>query len=376
LKKTYYFDYSATTPVKEEVILEMMPYFKEKFGNPSSNYKIGREARKGIEHARSQVSKAINSEKSEIYFTSCGSESNNLALKGIAKANIGKGKHIITSSFEHPSVLNTCKSLEKEGFEITYIKPDKEGIIATEKIKNAIKSNTVLISIMLVNNEIGTIQPIKEIGKIAKEHNIIFHTDAVQAVGHVRIDVKEMNIDSLSLSAHKFFGPKGVGALYVRDWVKFDKIQDGGHQENDKRAGTENVASIVGLGKAIEIATDNIEKHNELIRRNRDFFINEIEIKFKNIKVNGNRIKKVPGNANILFLGKNSQKILAKLDEAGICASAGSACSSGSSEPSHVLKAIGLTDEEANSSIRFCFGEDTSIEDIKYLIKMLDLKNY
>ena len=249
-----YFDHAATTAVKAEVLREMVPYFSLNYGNPSSLYSVGRNNKRAIEKAREKVAFVLNSKPKEIYFTGCGSESDNLAIKGVAKANIEKGKHIITSKIEHPAVLNTCKSLEKEGFEVTYLNVNEDGIIDLEELKSNIREDTILITIMFANNEIGSIQPIKEIGKIAKENNIIFHTDCVQGVGNEKVNVEEMNIDMLSLSAHKFYGPKGVGALYIREGTNFEKIQDGGHQEKNKRAGTENVAGIVGLGKAIEIA--------------------------------------------------------------------------------------------------------------------------
>ena len=247
MKKIKYFDHAATTPVKEEVLKEMLPYFSLKFGNGSSVYNIGRESKRAIESAREKVAMALGSKQNEIYFTSCGSESDNIAIKGIAYANKNKGNHIITTKIEHPAVLNTCKALEKEGFRITYLNVDKNGVISLEELEKAINDKTILISIMFANNEIGTIEPIKEVGLIAKKHNILFHTDAVQAIGNIKINVDELNIDLLSISAHKFYGPKGIGALYVRNGVEFNKLQDGGHQEKDKRAGTENVAGIVGI---------------------------------------------------------------------------------------------------------------------------------
>ena len=264
--KTIYLDNNATTKTDEEVVKAMLPYLLENYGNPSSIYKIGRDTRKAVEEAREKVAKALNCEVNEIYFTSGGSESDNTAIKGIAHSYKNKGNHIITSKIEHPAVLETCKELEKEGFEVSYIGVDENGIINLKELEASIKPSTILISVMFANNEIGTIQPIKEIGKIAKENNIYFHTDAVQAVGNLKIDVKELNLDSLSLSAHKFYGPKGVGALYVKKGVKFNKFISGGHQEKNKRAGTENVAGIVGLGKAIELAYQDLDKHNEKIR--------------------------------------------------------------------------------------------------------------
>ncbi len=342
-----YCDHAATTPVKEEVLKEMLPYFSINYGNPSSIYSIGRRSKKAIDKAREKVAQAIGANEKEIYFTSCGSEADNLAIKGIAKANIKKGKHIITSKIEHPAVLNSCKSLEKEGYEITYLNVDENGFIDLEQLKNSIKDETILITIMFANNEIGTIQPIKEISKIAKEHNIIFHTDAVQAVGNVKINVNDLGIDLLSLSAHKFYGPKGVGALFVKEGINFEKIQDGGHQEKNKRAGTENVAGIVGLGKAIELSNQNIENYNSKLLKLRNYFFKEITTKFENVKINGDLKQRLPGNINISFPNIDGEELLLKMDSLNICASAGSACSSGSLEPSHVLLAIGLDSKYA-----------------------------
>lgn len=342
-----YCDHSATTPVKEEVLKEMLPYFSANYGNASSIYSIGRRSKKAIDASRLKVAKAIGANESEIYFTSCGSESDNLALKGVAKAYAGKGKHIITSKIEHPAILNTCKALEKDGYEITYLNVHENGIVDLEQLKNSIKENTILISIMFANNEIGTIQPIKEISNIAKQANVLFHTDAVQAVGNIRIDVRELGIDLLSMSAHKFYGPKGVGALYVRKGVDFEKIQDGGHQENNKRAGTENVAGIVGIGRAIEIANQNIDNYNSKLLKLRNYFIDEIKKRYPECKINGDLKNRLPGNINVSFPNIDGEELLLKLDEMNICASAGSACSSGSLEPSHVLMAIGLESKYA-----------------------------
>lgn len=326
--KIRYFDHSATTSVREEVLKEMIPYFTIQYGNASSIYGIGRISKKAIEIARERIARAINSKVKEIYFTSCGSEADNLAIKGIAYANSKKGKHIITSKIEHPAVLETCRTLEKQGFEITYLNVDKDGFISLEELENSIKQDTILISIMFANNEIGTIEPIREIGQIAKKHQILFHTDSVQAIGNVKIDVDEMNIDLLSMSSHKFYGPKGVGALYVREGVEFERIQDGGHQEKNKRAGTENVAGIVGMGKAIEIAEKNLREYNEKLTNLRDYYLSKIEQKIPKIKINGHKTKRLPGNANISFENVDGQQLLLKLDELGICASTGSACSS------------------------------------------------
>lgn len=371
INKIVYFDHAATTGVREEVLKEMIPFFHQNFGNPSSVYSIGRKNRKVIEEAREKVAKVIVANPEEVYFTSCGSESDNLAIKGIAYANRKKGNHIITSKIEHPAVLNTCKSLEKEGYEVTYLDVDSDGMISISNLKSSIKDTTILISIMFANNEIGTIQPIEEIGDIAKAYHIYFHTDAVQAIGNVKINVKNMNIDLLSMSAHKFYGPKGVGALYVKTGVEFDKIQDGGHQEKNKRAGTENVAGIVGLGKAIELAYLEFDKNNETLRTLRDYYITKVENIIPYIKRNGHRIKRLPGNANISFMHVNGESLLMSLDAKGICASAGSACSSGSLDPSHVLMAIGLTEQLANGSLRVTFGIENTKEEVDYMVESL-----
>lgn len=369
--KIRYFDHAATTKVNEEVVKEMIPYFGMEYGNPSSLYSIGRKAKKAVEEARNKVARAINANSKDIYFTACGSESDNLAIKGIAYANKEKGNHIITSKIEHHAVLNTCKTLEKQGFKITYLNVDEDGIISLEELKNSITKDTILITIMYANNEIGTIQPIKEIGKIAKENNIIFHTDSVQAIGNVRIDVQELNIDALSMSAHKFYGPKGVGALYVKQGVKFEKIQDGGHQERNKRAGTENVAGIVGLGKAIEKIYENFDEYNEKLTNLRDYYIKRVEEEIPYIKLNGHRTNRLPGNANISFKFIEGEALLLNLDFKGICASTGSACASGSMNPSHVLLAIGLPHEIAHGSLRITIGEENTKEDIDYLVDCL-----
>ena len=369
--KIRYFDHAATTAVKEEVLREMIPYFSLNYGNPSSLYSIGRNAKKAMEQARSKVANCIGADPNEIYFTGCGSESDNTVIKGIARAYKEKGNHIITTKIEHPAILNTCETIEKEGFKITYLSVDNNGEISLEELENAITNETILISIMFANNEIGTIQPIKEIGNIAKKHNIIFHTDAVQAVGNVRIDVKDMNIDMLSMSAHKFYGPKGVGALYVRSGIEFQKFQDGGHQERDKRAGTENVAGIVGLGKAIELAYRNFDEYNKKLIGLRDYCISQIKEKIPEAKLNGHEIRRLPGNINMLFESADAEALLWKLDKKGICISTGSACSSGKAAPSHVLMSIGLSKKLANGSIRITLGDDNTKEDIDYLVESL-----
>ena len=370
--KEIYFDHSATTAVKREVLNEMIPYFNLEYGNPSSLYYIGREAKRAIECARRKVARAINCCEEEVYFTSCGSESDNLAIKGFAYANRCRGNHIITSKIEHPAVLNTCKNLEHKGFRVTYLNVDENGFIDINQLKRNICNDTILISIMMANNELGTIQNIQEIGRIAHCNNIVFHTDAVQAVGNIKIDVQSMNVDMLSMSAHKFYGPKGVGALYVRKGINFERIQDGGHQEKNKRSGTENVAEIVALGKACKIAEKNMEKYQNKLQNLRNYCLEKMKKSFPNIHINGTMEKRLPGNINISFEGQNATEILYKLDEMGICASGGSACSSGDNSPSHVLTAIGLPSELAKGAIRFTFGDFNTKDDVDYLVKMLE----
>ncbi len=369
--KHIYLDNSATTRLDDEVLKEMMPYLTEEYGNASSIYKLGRNTRNAVETAREKIAKAINAEPDEIYFTSGGTESDNTTIRGIAYNNKKKGNHIITSKIEHPAILETCKQLEKEGFEITYLNVDKNGIIDFEQLKNSIKETTILISIMFANNEIGTLQPIKEIGTIARENNIYFHTDSVQAVGSIKIDVKKMNIDSLSMSAHKFYGPKGIGALYIKKGITFQKFMNGGHQERNKRAGTENVPAIVGMGKAIEIAYRDLEKHTKQIKELRDYYINQVKEKIPYIKINGDMEKRLPGNSNISFRFIEGEGLLLNLDLKGICASSGSACTSGSLDPSHVLLAIGLPHEIAHGSLRISIGKYNTKEEIDYLVENL-----
>ena len=371
MSKIIYLDHGATTAVDERVLNKMIPYFNISYGNPSSMYGIGRQNKMVIEIARQEVAKVINCNPKEIYFTSCGSESDNLALKGIMYANKEKGKHIITSKVEHPAIMNTCATLKRQGFDITYLNVDKEGFVKLDELRNAIRNDTVLISIMFANNEIGTIQNIMEISKIAKENNIIFHTDAVQAVGNIKIDVQKLGVDSLSMSAHKFYGPKGVGALYVRKDINIERIQDGGHQEKGMRSGTENVAGIVGLAEALKMAYKELDENNKKILENRNYFIEKIKENFKETTINGNLEHRLPGNINVTFKGKDSLEILLKLDEYGICASSGSACSTGGDKPSHVLTAIGLSPEEAFSTIRFSLGKENIKEDIDYTISIL-----
>ncbi len=368
---TIYLDNNATTKTDEEVVKAMMPYLLESYGNPSSIYKIGRENKKAVEDSREKIAKILNCNPSEIYFTSGGSESDNTAIRGIAYSYKNKGNHIITSKIEHPAVLETCKQLAKEGFEVTYIGVNENGIVDLEELKKSIKPTTTLITIMFANNEIGTLQPIKEIGKIAKEQNIIFHTDAVQAVGSVKINVKELNVDSLSLSAHKFYGPKGIGVLYVKKGIQFNKFINGGHQERNKRAGTENVAGIVGLAKAMELSYQNLEEHNNKIKKLRDYYVEQVKEKIPYIKINGDMEKRLPGNSNISFRFIEGEGLLLNLDLKGICASSGSACTSGSLDPSHVLLAIGLPHEIAHGSLRVSIGKYNTKEEIDYVVESL-----
>ena len=366
-----YFDNSATTRVKDEVFKEMIPYLSIEYGNPSSLYSIGRSAKRAISEARRRVASLINCSPEEIYFTSCGSESDNTALKGIAYANKEKGNHIITSKIEHPAILNSCKNLENKGFKISYIDVDKDGMLNLEKLESEITDQTILISIMYANNEIGTIEPIKEITQIAHSHGIIFHTDAVQAVGNIPIDVRKMNIDMLSLSGHKLYAPKGIGALYVKSGIEFERFMDGGHQEKNKRSGTENVAEIVALGKACQIAEKNIEQYQQKLKNLRDYCLKKIQEKIPDIHINGTMERRLPGNINISFKDLNSGELLLRLDEVGICASGGSACSSKEASPSHVLTAIGLPSELSKGALRLTFGDYNSIEDVDYLVENL-----
>ena len=369
--KIRYFDHAATTAVAEEVKDEMLPYFTENYGNASALYDLGKKSKEAINIARGRVARAINAKPNEIYFTSCGTESDNLILKGIAKAYRNKGNHIITSKIEHPAILNSCRSLEKEGVRVTYLNVDKNGFVDLRELEKAINKDTILISIMMANNEIGTIEPVKEIAEIAHINNVIFHTDAVQAIGNIKIDVKKLGIDAISMSAHKFYGPKGVGVLYVDENINFVPIQNGGHQEDDKRAGTENVAGIVGLGKAIEIANQGIEEYNNKLLNLRNYFLERIRV-IPYTKINGDLDKRLSGNINISFLGVDNRDIMKELNKKGICVSAGSACSSGFIRTSHVLSAIGLSEGIARGTIRITFGRENTKEDIDYLVDTLE----
>ena len=371
MENTVYLDYAATTYVKPEVLEEMLPYFTQKFGNPSSFYSISRENRMAIDKARAQVAKALNCDVNEVYFTGGGSEADNWAIKGIASAHKNKGNHIITTKIEHHAVLHTCQYLEKHGFEVTYLDVDDKGLVNLEELKNAITDKTILVSIMFANNEIGTIEPIKQIGEICRERKIFFHTDAVQAVGNVAIDVKDMNIDLLSLAGHKIYGPKGVGVLYIRKGIKIDNLIHGGSQERNRRAGTENIPGVVGLGKAIELATDNLEEHRNKMIALRDRLI-EWLLKVPYTRLNGAEgDKRLPGNVNVCFEFVEGESILLSLDFKGICASSGSACTSGSLDPSHVLLAIGLPHEIAHGSLRLTLGEGSKEEDVDYILEVI-----
>ena len=370
-KRFIYADNAATTAVSEKVLQAMLPYFRTAFGNASSIYKLGRDAQRDIEAARAKVAKAIGAEPREIFFTSCGSESDNWAIKGIAENLAKRGKkHIVTSVFEHHAVLHTCQYLEKKGFEVTYVPVSDKGLIDPEDVRNAIRDDTALVTIMYANNEIGTIQPIEEIAAICKEKKVIFHTDAVQALGHVDIDVKKQGIDMLSLSGHKIHAQKGIGALYVRKGIVLPNLIHGGAQERNKRAGTENVPAIVGLGVAIETATKNIAERNAVIVPRRNRLIDGI-LKLPYTRLNGDRDKRLPGNLNISIEGIEGESLLLMLDQYGICASSGSACTSGSLDPSHVLLAIGLKHEVAHGSLRLSIEENVTDEDVDYILEVI-----
>ena len=358
-----YLDNSATTKIKTEVLNEMMPYLTTEYGNASSLYSVGRKAKKEIEKARGKVAELINCNLHEVYFTGSGSESDHPALKG---------NHIITSKIEHHAILETCETLERQGFEVSYINVDENGVIKIEELENAIRPSTILISVMTANNEIGTIQPIEEISRIAHSRNIVFHTDAVQAIGNMPIDVKKMEIDMLSLSGHKINAPKGIGALYIRNGVKVEKYINGGHQERNQRAGTENVAGIVGLGKACELANKNMDTHIRNLIKLRDYYLTKLQKEMpQKIRINGSMKNRLPGNANVSFEEIDASELIFKLDEKGICVSSGSACSSGNTMPSHVLTAINVPEKYLNSAIRTSFGDSNTFEQVDYLVKII-----
>ncbi|MDD5795748.1 MAG: cysteine desulfurase NifS [Oscillospiraceae bacterium] len=376
--KKIYADNAATTSLSPAVLEKMMPYLTEVYGNPSSLYSIGAKAKKAVEQARANIAKNLGAANAnEIYFTSGGSESDNWAIKGVCRALKAKGKkHIITSKIEHHAVLHTCEALKKEGFEVTYLDVYENGIVKPEDVENAIREDTALVTIMYANNEIGTIQPIPEIGKICRKHGVLFHTDAVQAAGYLRINVAEENIDLLSMTAHKIHGPKGCGCLYIRKGVKIDNLIEGGAQERGKRAGTENVAGIIGLDAALQNAVDTMEERSKKLTAMRNRLIDSL-LKIERSRLNGDREKRLPGNVNMCFEGIEGESLLLKLDLNGISASSGSACTSGSLDPSHVLLALGLPHEIAHGSMRLSFSDENTEEDIDYIIeKVPEIVNY
>ena len=367
-----YLDHAATTQLDHEAFEKMMPFFRDIYGNPSSIYEAGRQAKKAIENARDTVAGCFNCKSSEIYFTSCGTESDNWAIKGTCSFNRHKGAHIITTNIEHHAVLDTFKYMEKLGFEITIVPVETNGIVDPDKIEQAIRKDTILISVMFANNEIGTIQPIREIGKIAKKHGVIFHTDAVQAAGTVKIDVQDLNIDLLSISAHKFYGPKGVGALYIRRGIMTDNLFHGGAQERTRRAATENISGIVGMACALKKACDNMEGSDISIKEIRDAVKKGIEERIPYIIYNGDPEKRLPGNINFCFRFIEGESIILLLDFKGISSSSGSACTSGSLDPSHVLLALGLPHEVAHGSLRLTFGKDNSMDEVPYIVDSVE----
>ena len=369
--KRIYMDNAATTRVTAPVAEAMMPYLTEVFGNPSSVHWYGREAKKALENARRQVAAVLKCDPGEVYITGCGTESDNWAVRGAAYANIKKGKHIINTAIEHHAILHTCQQLEKEGFEVTYLPVDEDGIVTPESLKAALRPDTTVVSIMYANNEIGTIEPIEELAAITKAHGAIFHTDAVQAIGHVKIDVKALNADLLSMSGHKFHAPKGIGVLYIRTGVKLQRLMQGGAQERTQRPGTENLASIVGIGKAIELATADIDAHCEKMLAMRERLIERIMNEIPYVKLNGHPEKRLPGNVNMCFRFIEGEALLLSLDLKGIAGSSGSACTSGSLDPSHVLLAIGLPHEIAHGSLRLSLSEENTMEEVDYVVDSL-----
>jgi len=370
-KRFIYADNAATTKVSEPVLEAMLPYFTEEYGNASSIYVLGRNAKKALETARESIAASIGAQPSEIYFTSCGSESDNWAIRSVCERLAAKGqKHIVTSVFEHHAVLHTCQALEKLGFEVTYLPVYENGIVKTEDVRNAIREDTALVTIMYANNEIGTIQPIEEIAAICREKNVIFHTDAVQAVGHVKIDVHAQGIDMLSISGHKIHAQKGIGALYVRKGIPMTNLIFGGAQERNRRAGTENIPAIMGLAKAMELANTDIEERAEKTSRLRDRLIDGL-LKLPRTRLNGDRVKRLPGTVNVSIEGIEGESLLLMLDMNGICASSGSACTSGSLDPSHVLLSLGLKHEVAHGSLRLSINEETTDEDVDYILEVV-----
>ncbi len=366
-----YLDNAATTALSPKVLEKMMPYLTDTYGNASSPHSFGQVARIGVEHAREQVARAINADPSEIVFTGCGTESDNTVLFGVAERYAKKGDHIITTNVEHHAILHSCAALEKKGIKVTYLPVDKDGLVTPEQVRDAITDKTILVSVMFANNEVGTIMPIPEIAAVCHEKGVLFHTDAVQAAGHIPIDVKAMGIDMLSISGHKFHGPKGVGVLYERKGIRLPSYIIGGEQEKGRRAGTENVAGIVGLGEALELAVTNMSETSARMTRMRDRLIEGIEATIPEVKLNGHRTKRLPNNVNFSIKYIEGESILLMLDMAGIAASSGSACTSGSLDPSHVLLALGLTHEVAHGSVRMTLGDDTTDEDIDYVLETL-----
>lgn len=366
-----YLDNAATTALSPKVLEKMMPYLTDIYGNASSPHSFGQTARIGVEHAREQVARAINADPSEIVFTGCGTESDNTVLFGVAERYAKKGDHIITTNVEHHAILHSCAALEKKGIRVTYLPVDKDGLVTPEQVRDAITDKTILVSVMFANNEVGTIMPIPEIAAVCHEKGVLFHTDAVQAAGHIPIDVKAMGIDMLSISGHKFHGPKGVGVLYERKGIRLPSYIIGGEQEKGRRAGTENVAGIVGLGEALELAVTNMSETSARMTRMRDRLIEGIEATTPEVKLNGHRTKRLPNNVNFSIKYIEGESILLMLDMAGIAASSGSACTSGSLDPSHVLLALGLTHEVAHGSVRMTLGDDTTDEDIDYVLETL-----
>ena len=366
-----YLDNAATTALSPKVLEKMMPYLTDIYGNASSPHSFGQTARIGVEHAREQVARAINADPSEIVFTGCGTESDNTVLFGVVERYAKKGDHIITTNVEHHAILHSCAALEKKGIKVTYLPVDKDGLVTPEQVRDAITDKTILVSVMFANNEVGTIMPIPEIAAVCHEKGVLFHTDAVQAAGHIPIDVKAMGIDMLSLSGHKFHGPKGVGVLYERKGIRLPSYIIGGEQEKGRRAGTENVAGIVGLGEALELAVTNMSETSARMTRMRDRLIDGIEATIPEVKLNGHRTKRLPNNVNFSIKYIEGESILLMLDMAGIAASSGSACTSGSLDPSHVLLALGLTHEVAHGSVRLTLGDDTTDEDIDYVLETL-----
>lgn len=370
-RKVVYLDHNATTPVHPEVLEAMLPYYKDKFGNASSIHSFGREAKVALEESREKVAKFINASLQEIYFTSGGTESDNLAIKGTAFTNRKKGKHIITSKIEHHAILESCKFLEKEGFEVTYLPVDKYGFVDPDDLKKAIRKDTILVSIMHANNEVGTIQPLEKLCKITKEKGAYFHTDAVQSVGKMPVDVQKLNVDMLSMSGHKIYGPKGVGAIYIRKGTRINSWSHGGHHERSRRAGTENVPGIVGLAKTVEIAQRDMEQQSQQMKNLTEAFYQKVTQAIPDVILNGHLEKRIPNTLNLSFKAVEGESIILSLDLKGVAVASGSACTSGTLEPSHVLSAMGISPEIAQGAIRFSFGRENTMEDVDYVVEIL-----